>query len=423
MRPWQIVTIFAALVSLLAGALGWKYYQDVRFWNEFKYQKFAMIEYQHPKWFDALHKWAVGKDTMFGPEPIYIPWWDTISCDEVQFYETDKSWSLRDLRRFPAIERFEFEDVTLSIADMKELASHKHVKAIGFNDTQISDEALAECGAFHELCALSIIQIERNSGLTGFGLRALRSAPHLTTLTLYGVELSDEGFDALGDLESIETLEFVGSYLNADRLRCLGRLPRLKNLMLQPREVQREGLLNAFAGLQKLESLTFDRIPPSNENLQPLTALQNLNDFWLSGLSGQSLEPLAQLRKLTHLSLRDLSGQSLKPLTELGSLKHLWVGDSEMSDEQLIGLSGCAGLEELTLCRIKVTGTAFQEPGWASLKKLTLYEVPVNDFAATAIKSLPNLVSLETHKTEMTAEVLTDIKGFLARRPKPEPAP
>lgn len=198
-------------------------------------------------------------------------------------------------------------------------------------------------------------------------------------LSFSGEEITEERLCALESNTDLEQLVIWGGPLNNDRLAPLGRLTRLKGLVLGEMAID-DGV---FRHLKPLRELNYLNLAYTNiaGNFNELAGLP-LRDVRLEGCRhvgdrcAQTLANFDSLRQLEihmtgltdegvhHLAHRPLEAlwlggritdHGMKAVATMIALKHLDVCSPGVTDQGVRAISGLAGLEVLWLSNCRIT--------------------------------------------------------------------
>jgi hypothetical protein len=190
------------------------------------------------------------------------------------------------------------------------------------------------------------------------GLKELKNLKSLTTLQLFGTEVSDVGLKDLKDLKNLTTLGLAFTKVTDVGLKQLKDLQNLILLDLGNTKVTDAGL-KELKVLQNLAFLKLDTTKVTDAGLKELKVLEKLTSLDLGSTQTTDVG-LTELKNLKHLTKLDLRGN--KGITDAGSkqLKHLQY-----------------------LTTLNVCGTGVTDAGVAQLKHLLpkceiVYDKPKN---------------------------------------------
>jgi hypothetical protein len=252
---------------------------------------------------------------------------------------------------------------------------------VRLDQCRIDDTSAAGVGSIAAAKACYIWNVE----LSDAGMKALCRWPAIKSLTLAEnsrnpTPITEVGFAALGDLETLEMLHLQGfDKVNSAGWAALQRLPCLRRLMLA-------------------SDPPFDLM----EATGPLPTVERLVLAHCNGVGPGGLRQLRAMPRLRSLALHAHRSTPYNvPLDEVSGLRQLralFLGALHtMTDDQLGRLAGLGGLEQLFLDETdKITDRGIA--GLAGLKKLqvvSLYKLAkLTDRTVTTVAALPRLETL-----------------------------
>lgn len=137
-----------------------------------------------------------------------------------------------------------------------------------------------------------------------------------------------------------------------------------------------------LTGLEKCTNLASIKLPDNGiENVEPLSALKNVQELHLQGNSIADVAPIGEMVKLQYIDLTDNAVESLAGLEKLENLRSLYLSGNNISD--LTPLSGQTKLRTLYLDGNAVASLdAIKGLTWISL--LGLKENQISDLSPLA---------------------------------------
>lgn len=126
-------------------------------------------------------------------------------------------------------------------------------------------------------------------------LDLLQELPHLRSLRMKFVPLTDEDTETIATLPSLEALDFDGASIRDAGLKPLATLPRLDYLVLDNTSVGDTGLVHLRAAT-RLEMVSLENTAVSDAGLGHLAALPRLERVYLTG-TAVTEEGIEQLRR------------------------------------------------------------------------------------------------------------------------------
>jgi len=279
-------------------------------------------------------------------------------------------------------------------------------------------------------------------GITNEGFEAIRGLNSLERLSLISGQLDDTGMAHIAELKSLRGLRFssrnvtnVGlSYLSKltlleelfpsgiiddEGLAHLKKLPALRHLLLSAGDFTENGLahLKEIPSLRKLE---VGRIEFSGEGLAHISSIPGLEDLSISHtvFSDEDLIPLKSMNSLKRLSLsppfqqmaRDFTDKALFHLSRIKSLESLVLGYGKFTDKGLEYLTELDDLKRLDI----PNNSGFTDAGLSHLTKLSLLEelrLRANQFTDVGMSSIAKLTNLKRlelwgHRADITNKSL-----------------
>lgn len=163
----------------------------------------------------------------------------------------------------------------------------------------------------------------------------------------------------------------------------LSLLPYLHSLTIENSSLDE---LQFLSGLSTLEELTLVNCRPSDEDLEVIASLPQLQKLTMRDCELSTIEPLANSQKLTYL---DLSGNNLRNISALSNMADLQ--ELNLASNAVNDLSALAGLSNLSKLDVSFNSLASIAPISAS-KALTWLDASNNGI--TSLNSIDNLTNL-----------------------------
>jgi Leucine-rich repeat (LRR) protein len=154
-------------------------------------------------------------------------------------------------------------------------------------------------------------------------LAVVSRIPNLKSLLIESSALIDTDLDPLADAERLEELFIREIRFLTGSLNSLGRIPRLKRLVL---ELRMSGYVEPFEGFPELQTLAVSRTRISPEFIRALGSLRQLETLSFEGcFVNESLSGLAGTTKLKRLNLlgSDANDEGVRQIGPLSSLEVL----------------------------------------------------------------------------------------------------
>lgn len=165
--------------------------------------------------------------------------------------DEDFKGAIDDLRKLSDMDYLMLRLTRITDRSMGEVASLTQLRHLNLSTLNVTDDGIAKLSTLHNLEGL---YFDGSHAITGVGLQSLTDLP-LRKLSLRGTAASDETTSALEELTAIEYLDLGMSPVGDTTLSRIGKLPKLKILLLDMTSITDKGvheLLNA----KNLERLT-----------------------------------------------------------------------------------------------------------------------------------------------------------------------
>jgi Leucine-rich repeat (LRR) protein len=230
---------------------------------------------------------------------------------------------LVELAKIKSLEELSLRSDNISDIGMSTLSEFTDLKSLELNDCNITDAGLINLAKLKRLKKLNITEIQ----IPGNGLAFLKDLPSLIELNLLFVSFGEMGIACLEGLTALEKLWIAYPDMNiGDReLKIFSSLASLRELdvRLRPDSITETFTDQGFLHFSKLTKL---------KRLQ-LSGNKMLTDMGLKSLSNlKALENIHmyQCHKITNAGLKHLEG--------LAALKWLYLGNSQVTEEGILGL-------------------------------------------------------------------------------------
>ena len=213
----------------------------------------------------------------------------------------------------------------------------------------IANSSAEALKALSELPSDSIQEIVcTNNEYDGNILTPISHFTSLRSSLLYGTPVTDQQMVSIERFPKLEVLNLSATKITGSSFQQISKLERLKILFLHELKFNEE----YFASLIPLKNLT-DLIfshkvlgDVAAQHLSQIPSLQRIGGRWR--LSDKGLENLAKLDKLKLINFTgDITENGLKSLARMNSLKYLWLGNSNVTDQQIRALENNKTLEGL----------------------------------------------------------------------------
>lgn len=214
----------------------------------------------------------------------------------------------------------------------------------------------------------------------------LRSLPRLTSLSIYAESVSEEAVECIGDIPSLRELYVSRASVSNEGLKAIGRLSGLEHLGLSGTTID-DNAMNAFDGLLRLKKLRLWAPAVTQQGLDHLRHLRNLQYLTLGGIRGKGdFGPvLSSLPNLRDLELSDCRFRELR-CSGHGSLDNI-QGDRTALDA--IYLENLPKLRRIDFFRLRV-----QQFGFDRLPRLSwlhLHILEGTEVTTARLRDLPRL--------------------------------
>jgi len=217
----------------------------------------------------------------------------------------------------------------------------------------------------------------------------------LTSLTLRGNEIGDEGAKALTTLTGLTSLDLVANQIGDEGTKALAALTSLTSLDLGYNQIGCKGAkaLTALTGLTFLNLWDNEIGAEGAKALTALTGLTSL-DLRTNQIGCKGAKALAALTGLTSLNLWDnkIGDEGAKALTALTGLTSLDLVANEIGDEGAKALTALTGLTSLDLVANQIGDEGAK--ALAALTGLTSLDLGYNQIGCKGAKALTKLTGL-----------------------------
>lgn len=162
------------------------------------------------------------------------------------------------------------------------LASLKQLESLSTDGAQLSDAGLEKLAALTNLQSAAFFHLSfRKEGFTGKGFAAWKKLPKLERLTVAGMSMGDQGFEAISQIQSLQQLRTWHTYRTEASNALIAKLPHLTSLKLGQRLPRGKGhppsLSDAsLATLAKITTLETLEIGEANFSVEALKQLKTL---------------------------------------------------------------------------------------------------------------------------------------------------
>ena len=261
---------------------------------------------------------------------------------------------LRRLQSVDAIDTLVLGYTKLTDAGLAHLKGHPSLKTLSITGTQLTDAAF---DTLEHLPALERLGIGSNVKFTAQAWPRLKNLRNLEELGIANSRYYDtkessftnQDLASLQELPLLSSLSLTGTAVTEDGLAVLARIPALRSLQLTwaPATID-EGAAH-LKKLPKLEHLAFSGVRVTDRGVEHISELHTLKrlTFPDSSISDSALQYLGRLKNLDSLQLEgpgitDTGLQHLSPLKQLKHLELKSVGATPLGIQRLQqALPGC----------------------------------------------------------------------------------
>jgi Leucine-rich repeat (LRR) protein len=280
------------------------------------------------------------------------------------------------------------------------LAAATALKAFFLESSYVTTEDLT---ALAQLGRCDLLWLKDNGSLRSDICAYISKMGALKYLTLSGTLVGDAAVAELSRMKGLVSLKLASTPMG-DGLGKLEGLDKLKELDLSNTRVGDAGLEGVLRS-RNIKTLNLANAHVTDMGVMQLRGLKGLEVLRLSGtsISDRSVDTFAGLRSLVRLDLsRTAVGDGIARIGGHALLAHMHLGDTNVGDAGVQGLSHCAGLATLDL-----SGTSVGDDGVAHLAKLSLLEeldlarTSIGDPGARALGMCPSLHTLDIGRTRV----------------------
>ncbi len=210
-----------------------------------------------------------------------------------------------------------------------------------------------------------------------------------------GTKPTEEQLRLLHGFPHLDWLDFSHTRLDDSVTGPLNGLTRLVNLDLAGTQIGDRTVVR-LSGMRSLRWLNLAETRVTGDGLRHLESMQKLDMLLLSGT--QMTEP------------------GMKSIGKLSSLKTLSISHTPTKDAWLGPLEKLPHLESLSLDKTSITDAGVETLAkFKGLKTLSLSETGITDRCAEALKGMTHLENLHIQGTEMSPEVIEEVREALPR--------
>jgi Leucine-rich repeat (LRR) protein len=272
----------------------------------------------------------------------------------------------------------------------------------------LSRTPLADGGVEHvrSLKRLEYLDLSRTA-VTQAGLAALQTLTNLQTVVLDETGASDASIAYLAKLPKLRVVSLNNTAIGDAALEHLRDVTSLRELRLNGTRVTDAGLVS-LQGLSNLVTLELRDTRITDAGIEAIESLRDMKALMLGGTRITDASA-AKISRWTDLTTLDVSGTlitdvGVERLSELKKLVWLDLEVAQVTDAALPLLSRMNKLEVLNLADTPITdkGLGDLKP-LVALRMLNLSGTQISDPRLEAIRHLPSLMSVDVHRTTVTA--------------------
>jgi len=193
----------------------------------------------------------------------------------------------------------------LNDSTVKYVAAMTRLESLATDGAQLSDKGVAALSKLKNLRSASFFHLSfRMKGFTGKGFAAWKDMEKLERLTVAGMTMGDEGFQAIAQIKGLKELRTWHTYRTEASNLEIAKLPKLTALRLGQRLPRGKGMplslsdrsLPTLAGIESLQRLEIGETHFTLAALEQLKKLPNLKGLKIynTQFTGSEIE---QLRK------------------------------------------------------------------------------------------------------------------------------
>ncbi|HUG67055.1 MAG TPA: hypothetical protein VMM76_04860 [Pirellulaceae bacterium] len=234
------------------------------------------------------------------------------------------------------VEFIEFSRADVYADQIGRLQRLPRLKCISVHDVAFDQKSLAAIGQLPGLFEISI-STPSFGEFSDEDLAHFRNLESLQLLHLLDTYVTGEGFVYLSKLPNLRDALIVGNVFNDAGIASLGRCPHIEVLELQGVDVTDDGL-SGLTTLTNLKGFQCSSTPFSDAAIKHLAKIDSLESLELHGtrLTGRTLGELRSLKKLKMLHLGYLTlieDDAIPELSTLQQIESLYLCGAGFSDE------------------------------------------------------------------------------------------
>ncbi|MBQ4141985.1 MAG: hypothetical protein IJD43_00740 [Thermoguttaceae bacterium] len=261
------------------------------------------------------------------------------------------------------------------------------------------------------------LTLRRNTYLGAETLEYVSKMPNLRNLVLLYGNFDNEGVQKLTAVKTLRLLDLRGCAAITDEgLACVKELPNLIVLKLRCTAVTNAGIENVRGKKLKTfgieDSQTFDDtaiawLGEMTDSMQEITIMRCI------AISDDGVNQLAGLKNMRKLNLRGnyLGSDALKACVNMPELTQLIVSENVIDDEGAKYLEGLTKLDHLDLWANNLSDAGLDSiVKITSLKRLSLVANQISDEGVAKLTALTNLEDLDLAETMITDACIESLK-------------
>ncbi len=250
---------------------------------------------------------------------------------------------------------------------------------------------------------------------------SLDESGHVVTVDLTQFPVDDETFAHLRFFSNIRELSVSGPWVTPAMFDVVGQLTTLQQVDFS-KTIANTSILEKLTGLRDLKYIQLFRADIDDDSMRVLSQFENLEQIRCgqTRIGDEGLQHLQNLTSLRAIDLSDcnrVSDQGLEHLSQLPDLKFVKVWGPQVGDPGMAHVAKMASLEVLGLNDTQVTDEGIRQLAVLNrLKELHLVRTRIGDPSLEVFAGLTELQSLRLRDTQITDDGLV----WLAELPKLE---
>ncbi len=199
------------------------------------------------------------------------------------------------------------------------------------------------------------------STIDGTGLQYLKNV-NIEVLDLADTKLGPAGYEALSQIKSIQKLSLCRTAVGEPEIKLIAKLPRLTDLLLVNCKNVDDKCMDTIIGMKRLSLLNLSGTGLTDKGLTNIAKMKNLESILLreDKITDAGALQLLRCEKLNEFnveSCKQITGKTLKGLTEKfkGQLTKIGIAFTSIKNEDLVYLTNCPGLTQLSVAGIPIT--------------------------------------------------------------------